>query len=236
MAFSDYGTLNFWLDANQETHAEGAGVALWTDRSGAGNNFTGDGGGLPLMQRTAFNGRPAIYIDGTLNRRFYRTTGGVFPSAYTVLVAIQFAAATPSGGVARFLWDSDWDNQVSRHYCQWLAAGGILIGVDGSGGSITLAAGPIVPGKASVLSATYNGASSEVRLDLVNVATGTLTTSTTSGPASFFAASQASVGAGVFHLAEVVAYTAPLSTANLVGATKELMAKNRIPIPGLVLG
>jgi hypothetical protein len=236
MAFSSYGTLQFWLDASQEVHAEGAGVSAWTDRGGAGRSFTGDGGGLPIMRRTAFRGRPAIYFDGTLNRRFYRTTGGVFPAAYTVLLAIQFASTTPSGGTNKFLWDSDWDNQVSRHFCQWISTGSIMLGIDGGGGNFSIPAGRIVAGKPSVLSATYNGSSSELRLDLVNVATGTLTTTTASGPASYFASSQASVGAGVFHLAEVVAYTAPLSTVNLVAATKELMAKHQISVPGVVVG
>jgi hypothetical protein len=238
MVVSSYGTLKFWLDATQETYADGAGVSSWTDRQGpGGNNFTGDGAALPLMHRTAMNGLPGIYFDGTNNRRFYRIEPGIFPAAYTVLMVAKFGAAIPSGATNRFIWDSDNDNNISRHYCAWMADGSIRIGTDGGGGFFDLPAGRIVPGTPTVLSATYNGASSELRLGLVNVVTGTLTTTTAAGAVSFFGSVRTSTpSVGLMHMSEIVGYTAPLSTANLVKVTQELMAKYRIPLPGVVIG
>lgn len=56
---TDIGDLVLWLDATQESFGDGASVATWTDRSGAGNHGT---------QATASR-RPTHSVDGINGRR-----------------------------------------------------------------------------------------------------------------------------------------------------------------------
>jgi hypothetical protein len=238
MALSSYGTLQFWLDAGQEGgFANGANMTGFGDRSGNGRDFLGDGTGYPTMRRTEMNGQPAAYMAADVNRRFQRAHPALVPGACTLLFVIKFMAAIPAGATNRFIMDTDSDNGLNRHYGQWMSTGALLFGTDGGGGSVSLPAGSVVPNKPSVLSVTYNGSSSEVRLDLSTVATGTINSSTASGSSTVIAGRFAGdLTLGPVALSEVVCYTAPLSTVNLVGATKELMAEYRIPVPGVVIG
>ncbi len=229
MAFSDYGSVRFWYDAAQESFAEGAGVSQWTDRSGAGRHMLGDGGGYPLMQRTAFNGGPGILFDNTLNRRFDVTgAAGFYPASFTMLLAVKFATATPPGGVDKYLWDCDVVGNLSRHYCRWLSTGALQAGTDGGGGSLALPTGTVKAGQPCVVSVTYNGAASELRFNAFTVYVDSVISTNASGTSAFVGSSYASAGAGVLHMAEMVCYNAALSPTDHIRAAQEMMNRNRI--------
>lgn len=53
-----------WLDANQESFADGDPVGQFTDRSGNGNHFTSSGTARPTFKTNRINSRPAVQADG----------------------------------------------------------------------------------------------------------------------------------------------------------------------------
>lgn len=53
-----------WLDANQESFADGDAVGQFTDRSGNGNHFTSSGTARPTFKTNRINGRPSVLADG----------------------------------------------------------------------------------------------------------------------------------------------------------------------------
>jgi hypothetical protein len=107
--------------------------------------------------------------------------------------------------------------------------------MDGGGGTTTLAAPVVVPNVPAVISVTY-GASGELRHNLTSVSTGSMLGSNSGTSTVIAGRLSGDSTAGPVAIAEVACYTATLSTANLVGATQELMAKYRIPRPGVVVG
>lgn len=57
--------LHIWLDASQESYANGAAVPLMTDKSGNGRNATASGSAQPLFTTGIFNGNPVLRFDGS---------------------------------------------------------------------------------------------------------------------------------------------------------------------------
>jgi len=53
-----------WLDANQESFADGDPVGQFTDRSGNGNHFTSSGTARPTFKTNRINSRSAVQADG----------------------------------------------------------------------------------------------------------------------------------------------------------------------------
>jgi hypothetical protein len=233
MALSDYGAIKYWLDLNQEAFTQGQVVSSLTDQTGGGNNWTGSGSNM-LMQRNAFNGRHAVSINGD-GSHWTRNEANIFPAAHTQLWACKFLS-TNSPVTQRFLIDSPNDGAVSRHSISWLSTNGTInMGIDGGGGNIAFPA-PVAH-EIAVYAFTYNGAASEVRRNVHQVVTGTLTTTTGSQPQGRIGArlDGSSSMAGLW-VAEIVCYSLPLSVVNIAAASYELMANHRIPRPRVVIG
>jgi hypothetical protein len=58
------GGLALWLDASQESYANGASAPIWHDSSGNGNDVSGGGSGTnaPTFAKTGINGQPAFNL------------------------------------------------------------------------------------------------------------------------------------------------------------------------------
>jgi len=89
-----------WLDAQQETYADGALVTTWTDRSGAGNHAVVDGSKYPIFDVDGMNDLPALRFDvAGDDGKALLLPGGIFDvgSGTTFLVAKFRSFVGPNG-------------------------------------------------------------------------------------------------------------------------------------------
>lgn len=168
-----------WLMADQDTFSDLAGtvpsinggaVQCWKDQSGEGVNVTyGGGGPAPTLVTNALNSLPIVRWNGSSDSLVYLS--GTLAHPFTLIMVLKF---TSLGLAAPFM------NRFMH------GDSGTKIGVAGTtkdvglfssflNSGITVNAGVVADGVFAILTFVVNGASSYIRVNGVQVASGTAT-------------------------------------------------------------
>lgn len=152
--------------------ADGA-VGRWQDKSGAEQHIIQNtANNRPLRKASAVNGRDAVRFDGS-NDFFSSQTTVVYAQPRTILCAVSHADV--SGGQSNI-----FDSNSARHVIFKSGSSG-FIGLFAGGSSISSSSAVLVSNRACVISAVVNSASSILRGNRSQVASGNPGTSSFNG-------------------------------------------------------
>lgn len=200
--------LKLWLKADSLGLTDNVEVSTWADSSGEGKDVTGSSSQRPTFQTNEINGLPVVRFDGSDDILDFGS--GAFDQSQPVTV---FAVVNGTGMIVgqQYFWLSN--NAVLNIY----AAGGTVNGDATSG--------------VFLVSAIYDGGSSEIWHDGASVGTGN---PGPFGPGNFdpvlCIGSWGHIGIGFFNgdMAEILIYAGALSTLDRQAVENYLISKYAI--------
>lgn len=152
-----------WIDASDTSSitSSGGAVSQWNDKSGNGKHLTQGTGSLqPTTGANTINGLNVITYDAT---RYVGATSVTMGTTLSIFLVVKVDSG--NGSNAQFI------NYYGSNPCLYLSSGNWAAYGQSSGITSGTTADTTV---AHVLSAEFNGASSTLRLDGSQIATGTL--------------------------------------------------------------
>lgn len=204
---TDIAGLNLWLKADALTGlSDGDGVASWPGSSTGVTATQSNAASKPLYKTGIFNGNPVLRFDGSND--FMDLDGFTSTAVQTLFAVVKSANPTKNYQRLVMVQDTNYSSMVDVSGGVGTAGMGIYAGgASGVGAAFDTSA-------ALVFSAVYNGASSKVLKNGVQLATGTVGT----GVSSLFClgSNYPDTTADNFQgdLAELIIYNSALSDAN----------------------
>ena len=205
---ADIADLKVWLDAGTITGlSDGDAVTTWTDLSGNSNSPTqATAGKRPLYKTSIINSLPVVRGDGS-DDYLAKTFGSALSQPNTVFIVCKWIAL--GTGDYRFVCDAPTGTRHALYRkpaasSKWGFYAGSLGDTDDA-----------VDTSAHYLVAVFNGASSSLRLDGVEIDTSNIGTQTMGGAILFTADALTGTYCSNVDIAEYGVYDAGLSAGNI---------------------
>lgn len=166
---TDVPNLALWLDASRITGlVDGDPVANWSDLSGQGRDATqGTGAARPTYKVAILNGKPVVRFDGVDD--YLKTSAFTLNQPTHVFIVLTLIAQAASA----YYWDGNGQNLMAAYQ---RLQGLMTLYAGGNGPEKTFG-----NGSTHIVSALYNGSSSELRFEGGAATTGDVSTSNAGG-------------------------------------------------------